>query len=732
MTTQYSIEDAPAAPATGTQYSVEDAPDERPFWQRWKDNFNANTQGAKPGETGVKAAVENFGAGGGDVVRSLAHPIRTAEGLVQSIQPDPGAAGIGEAALGPGGAFIVHNIQSAIQNPARFAGQVGTGALLGEAAGGVGKVAGKVASKGADIMTGGTKAASDLSKTVTDANANAAKTAADANAKAAQTHLDATQDALHETAGRELAHQQAIKNAQEAGAKADAAHDQAVQVVDAANKAKMDDYANQTRSIEDENAKQQVEYQQDKAKADEVAKAAQEQETQRGQLARAVQEQSSRMVDRLRTVKAAAKDKADAMYKNVREKTAGASVPSTQLADAVHQAQGLLKGSTENIKQFNDVLSKYPEGDPDFVNYQGSQIPKGHPLYDVLKEQGEVGSAKPAAFADLQGYYTELGDKLSGGNLPSDVYRAVTSLRDNIGNMMQKMASDNNAGAAFKNAQNYYRDYYQTFREMTGPNHTGSPIANALSAKDPTYAIKPLTVDETAQRVRNSLARFDPAVNGRGGAAQLYDNFRDVSRKFDATGKPIKVPESPAEPTPKAAPTAPTLQPKPTAPTPVTVPPVERVSPPMRPEVVQAQTRFISPEDIQSVKQDILQQHTAAIRRNVNKAAVYVTGYRSLVAIGRALSGDAGALSALPADVGEGVALAAGGHGLAALLESPRVSKFLTAPTPADVATINPEIAQGLAPIIQQAKARGIKVSPALAAAVSAHATKTDWFDQPR
>ena len=43
------------------------APVEKSLWQKAKDNFNAATQGAKPGDGAIKSFVEDVGAGGGDV-----------------------------------------------------------------------------------------------------------------------------------------------------------------------------------------------------------------------------------------------------------------------------------------------------------------------------------------------------------------------------------------------------------------------------------------------------------------------------------------------------------------------------------------------------------------------------------------------------------------------------------------------------------------------------------------
>jgi hypothetical protein len=126
-------EDKPTSPA----------PDTRSLFQKAKDNFNANTQGAKPGDGFIKSAVENFGAGGGDLVRAIAHPIRTAGQILA--QPDPGTLALGALGVGPNKDQAAAAANGPVPSIARMAGQIGTGAILGEAAGGVIGTAAKIA-----------------------------------------------------------------------------------------------------------------------------------------------------------------------------------------------------------------------------------------------------------------------------------------------------------------------------------------------------------------------------------------------------------------------------------------------------------------------------------------------------------------------------------------------------------------------------------------------------------
>jgi hypothetical protein len=121
--------------------------DNRSLYEKARDNFNAATQGAKPGDSAVKGFVENVGAGGGDTIRSighaLLHPIDTATAAVQAQQAQD-AKPLGEQLkdivtsgriLGPGGDQIVGTVKGLVNQPGRTIGQLGTGLMAAEAGG---------------------------------------------------------------------------------------------------------------------------------------------------------------------------------------------------------------------------------------------------------------------------------------------------------------------------------------------------------------------------------------------------------------------------------------------------------------------------------------------------------------------------------------------------------------------------------------------------------------------
>jgi hypothetical protein len=385
------------------------------------------------------------------------------------------------------------------------------------------------------------------------------------------------------------------------------------------------------------------------------------------------------------------------------------------LAEAVKKAESKITGSTENLKIFRDMLSKEPEADPDVIEYQGQQIPKTttmkyrgeevtqpNKLYEALLAQGE-GTGTPITFRDLQGYYSELGEKLSGGNLPADVYLALKGLQEDIGKQMDSLAKARNVGATLSQAKAMYKDYMESFRNATGPNHSGSPIANALDAKDTAYATKPLTAMETAQRVRNMLARFDIPTDPAGGAAKLYDNYLGALREFDKTGEPIKVP---------AAPKPPKIKPEPEAPEPQQ-PKVKPVPEPRRPLV--AKTTQLTQESLEGVKaQRILDE-----AEKIKKSKSWLVS--SIVAFDIIRSGLMGNWQHVGLDVAARVLYSVGKRGIAEALADPRVVSRLSKLTPEDYAAIgrlSPErrtaFAHSMVPVVQEAERRGIRLSPVI------------------
>lgn len=129
----------PYAAYGGKVATAPPASDTRSLYQKAKDNFNANTQGSKPGDGAVKGFVENIGQYGGNVVRStvnmLAHPLDQAHSEVDTVRSAVShPLDAAQRALDQTHA----EVDAARANPSKFVanviGTIGTGAILGELA----------------------------------------------------------------------------------------------------------------------------------------------------------------------------------------------------------------------------------------------------------------------------------------------------------------------------------------------------------------------------------------------------------------------------------------------------------------------------------------------------------------------------------------------------------------------------------------------------------------------
>lgn len=388
--------------------------------------------------------------------------------------------------------------------------------------------------------------------------------------------------------------------------------------------------------------------------------------------------------------------RAGEMYDAIREKVGSATLPGSDLAVAARSALSKISGTSVTPPIFRDILGKYPEAEPDTIPYQGAQIPRGHPLYDVLSQNGAV-SAPPATFADLQGYYSELGKELSKGTLPGDVYTATRALQDSIGDMMQKMADSKGAevGKSLTAARKFYRDYMKAFHDPTGPSGSGSPIAQALLAKDPLTAVEKFSGNAGSRGVAN-LRQFSDSL------ANLAQHVQKVSQTKVSTpsGGRASVAEIP-QPSIKPVPTEASFPRSPALPEPETIPLRLR------------ERRTISSPDIAAARR-------AAAESRANTAqtrGTWVSAWPVFQAM-RALWG--GHIPAIPTMALESAGTYATTQAVTSLLRHPPLLKFLEQARPEDVPLIPPELRGELPGLVSQARQRGIKVSPALITATTA------------
>jgi hypothetical protein len=470
-------------------------------------------------------------------------------------------------------------------------------------------------------------------------------------------------------------------------------HQQATSVVDAENTARRAKHQEDTKAVAGENEANQAKYQAANERIERLKKTAKEKDIHKGRLSRGVQENSARLVNQVQDLQTKAKGKIDAQWDDLRKKVGDAEVPRDQLSDLVRGAESKLSGSSENIKVFRDILSKGTEQSVKLGGAAAGVLDQSHPLYQQLVQSGVIEQARPATFRDLQGYYSELGEKLSSGSLPGDVYQAIKSLQEDIDRIMQRIAAERGQGAALNTARSAYRDYMQTFRDISGPSHSGSPIAESLAAKDPAYAVAPLLREQSGARVRNSLAQYGDDVHG---AAAVYDNLRSKMRDLDSI-EPVKIPKAPTAPKVAEAPTYPNLKARPE---------LKTVPQPKSPEIAPRKT--LSAADVQQAKTASYEKQVEGINRYGHKMSVVLPMLY--------LAHDLVKLNVpdVPSSVGGAAIGYAGTTAITNLLERPAVVDFFTKATEADLAQIPTDLRGDIPTLVKAAEQKGLTVSPAL------------------
>jgi hypothetical protein len=263
-------------------------------------------------------------------------------------------------------------------------------------------------------------------------------------------------------------------------------------------------------------------------------------------LDRSVQEGSTRLGERVSDLDGKLRQEGNEKYTAVRNAVKNdPGVPLAGLAQAAkHAEDNILKGSPENIKQFRDLARKAPEEAG--VQTSIGELQPGDPLYERLKSEGALDLGGNITFDQLQGYSSEIGERLARGGLQGDVYQALKYLKDEIDKAKTTIAERNNAGGLLRNADSFWRSYMDLFYDS---DSALAKVREGVGTKNPSEAFNEFMRgrgDEIAigrlKRLRTRHADDASAI------ADLSQNLKSATREAD-TLKGTRVPGRPEPPT---------------------------------------------------------------------------------------------------------------------------------------------------------------------------------------
>lgn len=212
---------------------------------------------------------------------------------------------------------------------------------------------------------------------------------------------------------------------------------------------------------------------------------------------------------------------------------------------------------------------------------------------NILKNLGET--TKSGSFSEMRMAYTRLNEILFGGNeLPTDLYRAVKTVRDSLGRDLTEAAKSVGEGEKYGAAMKKWSEYMEDWHDTTAIAKGGSPISRIVQAEDPQFVI-----DQFGGKANERLLRTLEKYKGYGVDTELAGQLQSTTGKLKGMSIPKEPPEAPRVPAPperKAESTFTKIPRPPMAPTPESA--VSIPTPPVAPE--------IAPFDRQAAARQIL------------------------------------------------------------------------------------------------------------------------------
>jgi hypothetical protein len=167
-------------------------------------------------------------------------------------------------------------------------------------------------------------------------------------------------------------------------------------------------------------------------------------------------------------------------------------------------------------------------------------------------------AAQAGQYSDLRRAYTKLNEYLyGGGEIPTDLYKAVKPVRDALGNVLQKSADSVGLGGKFSKVMNDWSEYKSTFHDKSAIAKGGSPIRRILDAEDPAFVIDQLK-GKAGDRLIEEIGKYQKYGADKALAGRLKGFIEQVKAMPSTAGE---LPAAPKRPTFPKAPEKPEITP---------------------------------------------------------------------------------------------------------------------------------------------------------------------------
>lgn len=236
-------------------------------------------------------------------------------------------------------------------------------------------------------------------------------------------------------------------------------------------------------------------------------------------LGRSAEAYLERIKNNLKQTHQTVRGQLDSRWNSLREKI-GKDTPvnASKVYDSIEQARKeFLRGSPQNLQVFNSLVKE-----------MGLDLIEG--------EKGEL-SASPGQTMDWQTartHYSAVGDALSAGNLPGNVYQALKYVKEKgLDPVLEDTAKQKGMGQEYSALKRDWRNYENDWRDMGAMGTGGSPLARALRSPD-AKSVGQLLSGKYGDRFLETYARY----KGAGASTDLMSGYRGVTEQAKALTRP--------------------------------------------------------------------------------------------------------------------------------------------------------------------------------------------------
>lgn len=251
---------------------------------------------------------------------------------------------------------------------------------------------------------------------------------------------------------------------------------------------------------------------------------------------------SAELGQRVKDLEAKTKVEADEKYAPIHAATKG---DGESLGDIAAGARGItestIKGSSENIKQFRDIVRKAKDAEGnDFLDTLDSNM-------DVVEENPEDIVKLP--YDQIHGYYSEIADKLAKdrGKMPGDVRQAMKQLGTLMRDAMIRIEERNGVGPQGRDASAYWASRQEL---LYGKKSAISQVRERVGVLDPEFLSEPFTKGKSAGV---AIDRLKTLPTKHTAETNAIANLAGQLKESHATRKGMKIPKPKEMPVPPVA-----------------------------------------------------------------------------------------------------------------------------------------------------------------------------------